>query len=80
VVVEVVGIVVVVFLTVLALFLDVSPTGFIFMKFKYIVFYLSGTNNVYFIHLKFPCYNRCGIENKGTSCFSFLVSIEEIWG
>jgi hypothetical protein len=49
VVVEVVaGVVVVVFPTVIALFLDVSPADFIFMKFKYIIFYLSGTSNVYF--------------------------------
>jgi hypothetical protein len=41
VVVEVVGVVVVVvvvFPIVLALFLDVSPADFIFMKFKYIIF------------------------------------------
>jgi hypothetical protein len=42
------GVVVVVFPTVIALFLDVSPADFIFMKFKYIIFYLSGTSNVYF--------------------------------
>jgi hypothetical protein len=33
-----------------------------------------------FIHLKFPCHNRRGIENKGTSWFSCLVSVEQIWG
>jgi hypothetical protein len=51
VVVEVVGVVVVVvvvFPIVLALFLDVSPADFIFMKFKYIIFLSSEISNVYF--------------------------------